>query len=58
MEHFCHEFSMFGHAHIFISFIVICTHLRCYITSDVHLMMCALCEKKQLKDLVNQNRKK
>jgi hypothetical protein len=29
----------FRHAHIFLSFIVVCTHLRCYITSDVHLIM-------------------
>jgi hypothetical protein len=31
--------SMFGHAHIFFSFIMVCTHLKCYITSDVHLIM-------------------
>jgi hypothetical protein len=48
---------MFGHAHIFFSFIVACTHLKCYITNDVHLIMCALCEKKILKDLMNQKRK-
>jgi hypothetical protein len=40
----CHEifilfFCMFGHAHIFLSFIGVCTHLRCYITIDVHLIM-------------------
>jgi hypothetical protein len=58
MEHFCHEFSMFGHEHIFLSFIIVCTQtLRCYITSVVYLIMCALCEKKQLKDLVNQKMK-
>jgi len=57
MEHFCHEFSMFGHEHILLSFIVVCTHLRCYITSVVCLIMCALYENKQLKYLVNQKRK-
>jgi len=56
MEHFCHEFSMFGHEYIFFFFIVICSHLRCYITSIVRLIMCALCEKKQFKK-VNQKRK-
>jgi len=29
----------FRRAHIFLSFIVVCTHLRCYITRDVHLIM-------------------
>jgi len=48
---------MFEHAHIFFFFIVICIHLRCYIIRDVHLIMCALCDKKRLKDLVNQKRK-
>jgi hypothetical protein len=48
---------MFEHAHIFFSFIVVCTHLRYCITSDVHFIMCALCENNQLKDLVNQKRK-
>jgi hypothetical protein len=43
---------------IFKKLIMVCTHLRCYITSDVHLIMCALCEKKQLKDLLNQRKKK
>jgi len=42
-------FLMFRHAPIFFSFIVVCTHLRCYITSDVHLIMCALCEKNDWK---------
>jgi hypothetical protein len=32
-------FCLFRHAHIFLSFIVVCTHLRCYITIDVHLIM-------------------
>jgi hypothetical protein len=26
---FCCEFSMFEHAHIFFSIIMVCTHLRC-----------------------------
>jgi hypothetical protein len=33
------------------------THLKCYIASDVHLIMRALCETKQLKDFMNQKRK-
>jgi hypothetical protein len=41
----------------FLFFIVACTRLKCYITNDVHFIMCALCEKKKLKDLVNQKRK-
>jgi hypothetical protein len=45
-------FLMFGHAHIFFSFIVICTHLRCYITIDVYVTL--LCEMKWLKNLVHQ----
>jgi hypothetical protein len=54
---FCHEFSMFGHAHIFSSFILVCIHLKCYITNDVHFIMCALCEKKWLKKWVDQKKK-
>jgi hypothetical protein len=46
---------MFGHAHFFA--IVVCIYLRCYITSNVHLIICALCEKQQLKDLINQKKK-
>jgi hypothetical protein len=42
---FCHEFYIFGYEHFF-SFIVVCTHLKCYTISDVHLIMCAFCEKK------------
>jgi hypothetical protein len=38
----------------FFSFIMICTYLRCYTPSDVHLIMHALCEKKQLKELMDQ----
>ncbi len=53
-EALCHEFSMFWNAHIFFSFIVVCIHLRFYITSDVHFIMCGLREKTQSKDLVNQ----
>jgi hypothetical protein len=29
-EHFFHELSIFGHAHVFFSFIVVCTHIRCF----------------------------
>jgi len=44
--------------HIFFSsFIVICTHLKCYTTSDVQLITCALCEKKRLKELVDKKMK-
>ncbi len=54
---FCHKLPMFGHTHIFFSFIVICIHLRCYITNGFHFIMYALGEKKQLKYLVNQKKK-
>jgi hypothetical protein len=54
---FCHEFLMFGHAHIFLFFIVVCIHLRCYTTSDVHLVKCVLYEKKQLKISLKQKMK-
>jgi hypothetical protein len=40
-----------------IFFIVFGTHLRCYTISDVHLIICALCVKKSLKELVNWKRK-
>jgi hypothetical protein len=33
------NFLIFGHAHIFFPFIVVCTHLRCYITSNIHFIM-------------------
>jgi hypothetical protein len=52
-----YEFSMFGHAHFFLSLIVLCTHLRCYTTSDVYIVMYILCKTKQLKELMNQKRK-
>jgi len=54
---FVMRLSMFGHAHIFFSFIMVCTHLKCYITSDVHLIIYALCEKKWLKELEDKKRK-
>jgi hypothetical protein len=54
---FCHEFFMFGHAHIFFFFIVVCIHLTCYTTSDVHLIIYVLYEKKQLKISVKQRMK-
>jgi hypothetical protein len=54
---FCCEFSMFKHGHVFVSFIVICIQLKCCTTSDVHLIMCALCENKQLKELIDQKKK-
>jgi hypothetical protein len=47
---------MFGHPHNFLSFIVISIHLKCYTTSDVHHIMCALYAKR-LKKLVGQKRK-
>jgi hypothetical protein len=44
--------------HVFFSFfIVIWTHLKCYTTSDVHLITFALCEKKRLKELVDKKMK-
>ncbi len=33
----------------YFSFIVACTHLKCYTISNVHIIMCALCEKNWLK---------
>jgi len=42
----------------FFFFVMICTHLKCYTPSDVHLVMCALCEKKWLKELLHQKRNK
>jgi hypothetical protein len=57
MEHFYQEFPMFGHAHIVLCFIVVCIHLRCYTTSDVHFIICELYEKKLLREFVNQKRK-
>jgi hypothetical protein len=36
------SFLCFAHAHIFLFFIVVCIHLRCYTTSDVHLIMCII----------------
>jgi len=57
MKLFCHEFPMFRHVHSFFSFFVVFTHLRCYTKSDFHLITCVLCEKKQLKILVDQKEK-
>jgi hypothetical protein len=48
---------MFGHAHIVLCFIVVCIQLGCYTTSDVHFIICALYEKKLVKEFVNQKRK-
>lgn len=53
-ETFSHEFSMFDHTYIFFSFIVIYIHLRCYITIDVHLIVCVYVKQKTLKDLLDQ----
>jgi hypothetical protein len=50
---FCHEFFMFRHVHIILSFIEICIFLRCYTTSDIHMIIWT----KQLKFLLNQERK-
>ncbi len=50
--------SLGMHTHIYIfSFIVVCTHLMRYTTNYVHFIMCALCEKKQSKKLVDQKKK-
>jgi hypothetical protein len=38
---------MFVHAHICLSLIMVCNHLKS--TNDVHFIMCVLCEMKQLK---------
>jgi len=38
---------MFVHTHIFLSFIMVCNHLKS--TNDVHFIMRVLCEMKQLK---------
>jgi hypothetical protein len=59
MKVFGHEFPTFRHVHSFFSFIVVFTHLRCYTTSDFHLITLhvLICEKKQLKKLVDQKEK-
>jgi hypothetical protein len=41
--------STFGYAYVFFFLIAVCTHLRCYTINDVCIIMCTLCEKKQLK---------
>jgi len=33
----------------FFSFIVTCIHLRCYVTSDVHFIICVFLEKEKIK---------
>ncbi len=40
------SFYVWACTHLF-SLIVIYTHFRCYITSDVHFIMYALCEKER-----------
>lgn len=42
--------------HFFFYFIMICSHLKCYTPNNVHLIMCASCEKKQLKQLMNRKK--
>jgi hypothetical protein len=37
-------------------FFLLCIHLKCYTPSDVHLIRCALREKKWLKELMHQKR--
>ncbi len=54
---FYHEFYTFKHAHIFFSFIVVCIHLKCYTTNDVHFIIDALCEKRNLQKIVDQKKK-
>jgi hypothetical protein len=51
------SFLYLGMHIICLSFVVVCIHIKCYITNDVHFIMCALCEKKWLKKLVDQKRK-
>jgi hypothetical protein len=36
---FCHEFFMFRHVHILLSFIEIRILLKCYTTSDTHMII-------------------
>jgi hypothetical protein len=55
---FGHKFSIFEYALLISSFIMVCTHLRCYTRSDVQFIMCALCEKKWFKELMHQRKKK
>jgi hypothetical protein len=50
---FCHEFFMFGHAHIFFSLVMVYTHLKCYI-NDVDFIKCILCEIKWSKKLMDK----
>jgi hypothetical protein len=57
-NNFHNEFSICGHAHMFFFFAMICIHLKCYTPIDVHLIMCALCEKKWLKKLMHLKRNK
>jgi len=50
MEHFLlWVFYVLACAHVLFLLIMVSIHLKCYITNDVHLIICALCEKKQLK---------
>jgi hypothetical protein len=46
------------HAYIFLFFVMIYIHLKGYTPSDVHLIMCALFEKKWLKKLMHQKKNK
>jgi len=56
----CHDITRHDskHAHIFFFFVMNCIHSKCYTPSDVHLIMCALCEQKWLKELMHQKRNK
>jgi hypothetical protein len=54
IKHFVMNFlCLTTHIYIF-SFIVIYIHLRCYITIDVHLIVCVYVKEKSLKDLLDQ----
>jgi len=55
MKRFCHEFLMFEHA--LFSCIMVCIHLKCYPTSDVHFTTCALCLKKMIKKIMDPKSK-
>ncbi len=57
-EHFLSQIFYLCACTYFFSFIEVYTHLRHYTTIDVHFMMCALHGKKQLKELMDQKKKK
>jgi hypothetical protein len=56
MEHFLLWIFYVWACTYFFSFNLTCIHSTCY-TSDVHLIMCELCEKNWLKELVDYKKK-